>query len=63
MCVETHRKRGDELDYLMQIEIQEGEVKKILDELMAAQETIWRCYNKLRDLGVVVLKEKAASGN
>lgn len=47
------------MDYLMRIEIQEGEVKKILDELTEAQETIRRCYHKLQDLGVVVLKEKA----
>lgn len=49
--------------YSIRIEIQEGQVKEILDRLNAAQETIYRCYQELQDLGVVVVKEKAASSN
>lgn len=49
--------------YSIRIEIQEGQVKEILDRLNAAQETIYRCYQELQDLGVAVVKEKAASGN
>lgn len=49
--------------YSIRIEIQEGQVKEILDRLNAAQETIYRCYQELQDLGVVVVKKRAASGN
>lgn len=49
------------MDYLMKIEVPEGEVKKTLDELHQAQETIRRCYFKLRDLGVLHITEKATS--
>ncbi|SCJ79216.1 Uncharacterised protein [uncultured Flavonifractor sp.] len=49
--------------YSIRIEIQDGQVKEILERLNAAQETIYRCYQELQDLGVVVVKEKAASGN
>ena len=50
-------------EYSIRIEIQAGKVKEILDRLNAAQETIYHCYQELQDLGVVVVKEKAASGN
>ena len=50
-------------EYSVRIEIQAGKVKEILDRLNAAQETIYHCYQELQDLGVVVVKEKAASGN
>lgn len=48
---------------LIQIEIPEGKLKVIMDELSQAQETIYRCYSQLRDLGVVVIRTDAASGN
>ena len=38
-------------------------LQRILDRLNEAQQTIYRCYQELQDLGVVVVKEKAASGN
>lgn len=46
--------------YLMSIEVEDGEVETILKEMEAAQEKIYECYNRLRDLGVVVVR-KAAS--
>lgn len=49
--------------YIMRIEIPEGKVKEIMDELDKAQETIRKCYRELEDLGVVTIKKDAASGN
>ena len=45
------------------IEIPEGRVKEILDELTKAQETIYKCYAELERLGVLTIKEKIGSGN
>ena len=47
----------------IQIEVPEGRVKEILDKLTAAQNTIYECYSELEQLGVVTIREKAASGN
>lgn len=49
--------------YIVQIEIPEGRVGEILDKLSAAQETIRLCYEELERLGVLTIKEKAASSN
>jgi len=49
------------VDYLIRIEVPEGEVKKTLDELTQAQATICRCYHKLKELGVLHITEKATS--
>lgn len=47
----------------IRIEVPEGEVKQILDELNKAQEKIHECYNRLERLGVVtVIKKDAAEG-
>ncbi|WFR55390.1 hypothetical protein QA584_17465 [Anaerocolumna sp. AGMB13025] len=45
---------GDERvqNYYIRIEVPEGEVKNILDELAQAQNKIYECYNRLEDLGV-----------
>ena len=45
-------------NYDIRIEIQEGEVKEILDKLNEAKETIYNCYNRLQEIGVLTLKEK-----
>jgi len=42
-------------NYLIRIEVQDGEVEKILKELTEAQEKIYDCYNRLRDMGVVTV--------
>lgn len=47
--------------FSIEIEVQEGRVKEILDELTAAQETIYKCYCELEKLGVLVIKEKTIS--
>lgn len=47
----------------VRIEINDGEVESILTELHEAQETIRKCYSKLIDIGVVVIKSNAVSGN
>lgn len=49
--------------YGITIEIPEGRLAEILDRLTAAQEEISECYAELRDLGVVTIREKTASGN
>ena len=41
----------------IRIEVPEGEVKKILDELTEAQDKIRECYSKLERLGVLVIKK------
>ena len=50
-------------NYSVQIEVQDGKIEEILNRLNEAQETIYECYAELRNLGVVVIKEKAASDN
>lgn len=42
---------------LILIEIPEGEIKAIMDELDRAQDTICKCYSRLRELGVVTIRE------
>ena len=51
--------------YLAHIEIESGELEKVMEELDKAQETIRECYYKLAELGVLTVREKeeAASGN
>ena len=51
------------MNYLIEIELPEGELKKTLDELHQAQETIQRCYFKLRDMEILHIKEEAISEN
>jgi hypothetical protein len=50
-------------NYGIRIEVPEGEVKKILDELTLAQNKIYECYNRLESLGVVIIKEQTTSDN
>ena len=49
--------------YLLTVEVQEGELQEIMSELQAAQETIYKCYDRMKNAGVLVVKEEAASGN
>ncbi len=49
--------------YGIAIEIPEGKLAEILERLTAAQEEISKCYDELRDLGVVTIREKTVSGN
>lgn len=50
-------------NYLATVEVKDGEVKAILDRLAEAQKEIWECYRALEDLGVLVIKKEADSGN
>lgn len=49
--------------YLISIEIPEGEVKQILNELTKAQEKIRDCYDRLDELGVVRVTAKEKGTN
>lgn len=46
----------------IRIEVEQGEVDTILKELFEAQEKIRQCYNRLEEIGVVTIRDKAASG-
>lgn len=53
--------------YSVRMEVKKGEIKKIMDRLTKAQETIYECYEELQELGVLTVvpdgeKKKAATG-
>lgn len=50
-------------NYGIRIEICDGELKRILDELTRAQEQIYACYNQLQAMGVLTIKKETTSGN
>lgn len=41
--------------YSVRMEVKEGEIKKIMERLTKAQETIYECYGKLQKLGVLTV--------
>lgn len=43
--------------YSINIEIPKGELKEILDKLTDAQETVYECYSRLEQLGVLKMVE------
>lgn len=48
----------------IRVKVDGEELAKIMDDLAKAQETIYNCYSRLNDLGVLEISEKsAASGN
>lgn len=51
--------------YLMRVVIDKGELDAILADLEQAKRTIYSCYSRLEELGVLHIEEKedAASGN
>lgn len=50
--------------YYLKVEIQDGELEQVMDDLEKARKMIEDCGNKLRALGVVTVeKEEAVSGN
>lgn len=65
-CVQA-RKRGEMMRrYMIRIDVPEGEVKEILEELDKAQQTIYNCYSRLEAMGVINIIEKpsaATNGN
>lgn len=44
--------------YVVRIEVPEGEVKAILEELEKAQRVILDCYDRLDKLGVLTVQER-----
>ena len=44
-------------NYSLQIEVEEGKVKEILDRLTKAQEEIYECYREFVEIGVLVIKK------
>ena len=61
------RKGVSELNgYSVRMEVTEGEIKKIMDRLTKAQETIYECYGELQELGILTVvpdddKKKSAA--
>lgn len=49
-------------NYSARIEIQDGEIQKILDRLTQAQEEIYSCYTELENLGIVVIRPREETG-
>ena len=41
--------------YSVRMEVKEGEIKKIMDQLTKAQETIYECYGELQELGILTV--------
>ena len=51
------------MNTFIRIEVRDGEDEEILRELNEAQEKIYECYSKLKELGVLVTSKEAASSN
>ena len=50
--------------YVIGIEVPDGEINEILEELERAQETIYKCYSRLKCLDLLTIRqEETASGN
>ena len=47
--------------YIVRLEVPEGEVQAILEELEKAQRVILDCYDRLDKLGVLTVREKESS--
>lgn len=43
--------------YFFAMEINKDELNRIFKDLHTAQETIYKCYSRLKNLGVITLKE------
>lgn len=49
--------------YILKIAVKDGEIDKILKDLTKAQETIYQCYRRLEELGVLVIDKAAETEN
>lgn len=47
--------------YVVRIEVPEGEVQEILEELEKAQRVILDCYDRLDKLGILTVRKKESS--
>lgn len=45
------------------IEVEDGEIERILSEIREAEEKIYKGYSRLKELGVLKIKTETASGN
>ena len=66
VCVKVENKKEHKEMYnpFIQVEIKDGELEQIMEELSQATETIYKCYSKLKVMGVLVIKkEEADRGN
>lgn len=43
--------------YFFAMEVNKDELDQIFEDLRNAQETIYKCYSRLRNLGIITLKE------
>ncbi len=48
-------------NFAIRVEVQPGKLKEIMDRLTAAQEEIYRCYDELKWLGVLTVRESENS--
>lgn len=49
--------------FIVKIAVKDGEIDKILKDLTKAQETIYQCYRRLEELGVLVIDKAAETEN
>lgn len=47
--------------YSMSIKVDDEELAKVLKDLTEAQEIIWDCYTRLKNLGVIEIKKNEAA--
>ena len=47
--------------YFIKIEVEDGQVKGILERLQKAQKEIYECYNELEEIGVLTITPKKRS--
>lgn len=50
-------------DCYLSIEVEDGEVERILKELTEAQEKIRVCYDRLEELGVLKIKKPPSAND
>lgn len=50
-------------EYFIKIEVEEGQVKRILERLQKAQKEIYKCYNELEEIGVLTITKKEAEND
>ncbi|MBQ8698609.1 MAG: hypothetical protein IJ521_06390, partial [Schwartzia sp.] len=46
--------------FYARMDVEDGELEEIFSEMREAQKTIYRCYSRLEELGVLVYRKKEA---
>lgn len=44
--------------YMIRIEIKQGEIESIMKEIDEAQDKIYKCYDRLTELGVLTIRKE-----